>query len=239
MLYYGFILVCMALIALFNYLFAAPVFGFDFGFIALAVVISTVGVVVIDLILAGIVRWILPGAWFSPDKKGFAAGKRERRFYERLGIKKWKDKVPEWGKLTGFSKSRIAEPSNNLFIARYIQEANYGIGVHIACIIGGFAVIFIYMRYWLCFGLWIGLINAAYNAISLFILRYNLPKLHTLYAINERREKRRQAAAGEKPVPAETAAGRENPPENTPADSVKETAAATDAEGGTGTGSGR
>lgn len=191
MFYYGFILVCMAIIAVFNYFFAAPVFGFDLGYIVIAVVISVVGVVLIDLIFAGIVRWILPAKWFGVDKKWFAAGKKERKFYERIGIKKWKDKVPEWGKLTGFSKNKISDPTNNQYISRYIKEANYGVGVHIACIISGFAVVFFYLKYWYLFGVWIGIINAFYNALSLFILRYNLPKLQTLYVLNERRAKKK------------------------------------------------
>lgn len=197
MLYYGFIFICMAVIAVLNYFFAAPVYGFDIGFIILAVVISVVAVVVVDLIFAGIVRWLLPRKWFSHEKKRFSAGKRECRFYEKIGIKKWKDKIPELGKLTNFRKNKITDPTNNEYIARYIMEANFGIGVHLSGIITGFSIILIYPAYWMCFGLPVAIVNVVYNCLSLFILRYNLPKLHTLYRLNERREKRAAIVASE------------------------------------------
>ena len=42
-------------------------------------------------------------------------------------------------------------------------------------------------------GLPVGFVNMILNGLSLMVLRYNLPKLQTLYRINATREKRRQA----------------------------------------------
>lgn len=188
MLYYLFILICMAIISVVDIFLISAVTetaGYVIGFVCL----STVAVIVIDLIFAGIVRWLLPAKLFSPDKKSFSAGKGECRFYEKLGIKKWKDKIPELGKLTNFRKNKIRDPKNNEYVARYIKEANYGVSVHIACIIFGLTVVFVNLKYWYCIGVPVAVVNAVYNALSLFILRYNLPKLHTLYKLNERRER--------------------------------------------------
>ena len=48
---------------------------------------------------------LLPQNLWRYDKKPFLVSKKEVRFYEKLGIKKWKDKaVPELGASAGFSK---------------------------------------------------------------------------------------------------------------------------------------
>lgn len=195
-MYYLFILISMAIISVVD-IFCIPAVKETAWYVIGFVCLSTFAVVVIDLIFAGIVRWILPVKFFSHDKTSFSAGKKECRFYEKLGIKKWKDKIPELGKLTNFRKNKIRDPKNNEYVKRYITEANYGVAVHISGIIFGFAVVLVNLKYWYCIGLPIAVVNAIYNALSLFILRYNLPKLHTLYKLNERRERLEKRRAAE------------------------------------------
>ena len=158
--------------------------------IILAVVLSTIAVIVLDIIFATLVRWVLPKSWFTRDKKGFVPNKLECKFFDKLFIKKWKDKVLELGFATNFSKNKIAEPSNNAYIERYIVEANYGISVHLACMLCGFLVILIYPSLWLMVGLPVNLINILLNFMSFAALRYNLPKLHKVYELNVRRANR-------------------------------------------------
>lgn len=192
MLYLIIILTCMAIITLLDYFTAVEYLGLSILEIALGVTISVVAIIIIDLIFAFIVRRCLPKKWFGKDKTHFQAGKKERKFYEKLGIKKWKDKVLELGALSNFRKNKIAEPNSNAYIERYIIEANYGIIVHVADIIFGFTVIFIYpLKVWLYFGFPVAFVNAVLNLLPLMILRYNLPKLHALYKYNEKREKRK------------------------------------------------
>ena len=89
-----------------------------------------------------------------------------------------------------FRKNKIAEPNNNEYIARYIMEANYGIICHIACIIFGFLILFIYPKYCLTIALPVAIVNLVLNALPTMILRYNLPKLHTIYKYNEKHPKK-------------------------------------------------
>ncbi len=184
-LYISTILISMIIIAICDYYFYAPSLGFDFPYIIIGVTVSTVSIIIIDLIFALIVRRFLPAKWFSEKVKWFIAGKKERKFYDFIGIKKWKDKVIELGALSGFRKNKIAEPNSLEYIKRYIIEANFGIVVHIVDMIFGFLVIFIYpLRFWYCFGLPVSLVNVLLNLLPMFILRYNLPKLHRLYSFN-------------------------------------------------------
>lgn len=187
-LYVSIILISMVAIGTVDYFLFSQALCLDLPYIVVAVTFSTLSVIVIDLIFALIVRRFLPSHWFAVDKKRFAATDGELRFYEQIGIKKWKDKVIELGALSGFRKNRIAEPNSAEYIKRYIVEANFGIVVHIACILFGFLVIFIYpLKFWYCFGFPVAIVNAALNLLPLFILRYNLPKLHRLYAFNVKR----------------------------------------------------
>ena len=186
MLYAIIILVCMAIISVGNILGQVTSWWH-----AIVLVISyTLAVIIVDGIFSTIVRRCLPNKWFTQDVKCFIVNKKECKFYEKLGIKKWKDKVLELGMFTSFRKNKIAEPNNNEYIARYIMEANYGIICHIACIIFGFLILFIYPKYCLTIALPVAIVNLVLNALPTMILRYNLPKLHTIYKYNEKHPKK-------------------------------------------------
>ena len=175
-----------------NYFFNFAAFDNNVWNIVLCVSVSVVAAIAIDSVFATLVRWICPKKWFSVDKDCWAAKKKECRFYEKIGIKKWKDKVIELGFLTGFRKNKIADPNNNEYVGRYIVEANYGIGVHIACMVGGYLVCLVFPVHWYSIGLPVGFVSMILNALSFMILRYNLPKLRTLYRINAKRAARRE-----------------------------------------------
>ena len=185
------IIIASVIIGVTNYFFNFAAFAFNAWNIVLCVSVSVVAVIAIDGIFATIVRWFLPKKWFSVDKEFWVAKKKECLFYERIGIKKWKDKVLELGAFTGFRKNKIAEPNDSAYIARYIIEANYGVGVHITGVILGYLVCLVFPSFWYAVGLPVGFVNMVLNAMPLMILRYNLPKLHTLYRINVKREERR------------------------------------------------
>ncbi len=194
MFYVLIILSASFIIGAVNYIFVAPIYDITLWQVAFCVAVSVVAAIAIDGLFAAIVRWLLPEKWFSVDRKCWAAGRKESRFYEKIGIKRWKDKVIELGCFTGFRKNRIAEPNNNEYVARYITEANYGVGCHITDVLVGYSVCFIFPEYWLSIGLPVGIVNMILNGLSLMVLRYNLPKLQTLYRINLKRAKRCNSA---------------------------------------------
>lgn len=190
-MYYLFILLCMAIIMAMNVIFAKPAFDISSAYIAVAVILNVVAVIVADGLVAFVIRWLLPKNAFSKDKACFGAGEKGCKFFEKIGIKKWKDAVPELGFFTAFRKNKIYDPKNNEYVERYIVEANYGVAIHFWSMLFGFAIIFIYpLRYAICFGVPVAIVNVFYNLLSFAILRYNLPKLHRLYKINERRAMR-------------------------------------------------
>ena len=189
-LYLSVVFIGMVVITLCNYFFGNS--GQDLLYISLLVLIATFLQIVIDLIFAGIIRWFFPKKWVSVDKiKVYCATKKEQIFYEKLGIKKWKDYVFELGALSGFRKNKLGDVNDLSYIERFIYEANYGILIHFACIIFGVAIIFICPKpFWWTVGLPITIINIVLNVLPTMILKYNLPKLHTLYKYNKRKLER-------------------------------------------------
>ncbi len=193
MFYFFTILVCMLIIILLNAFLLPQGQIFALWEIAMWTAVCTLSVIAIDGIFAAIVRRLMPEEWFSVDKLRFKAEKKECLFYEKIGIKKWKEKVLELGSFTSFRKNKIAEPNSAEYIERYIIEANYGIVCHVAGIIFGVLAAFCCpMSLWLSVGVPVVIVNVVLSALPTFILRYNLPKLHVLYKYNLKRQNKKQ-----------------------------------------------
>lgn len=184
MLYLIVILSAMTLIILFNVLLNSALYNLDFWYIVLAVVLNTISVIVVSGIVATLVRQVLPEKWFNASKMDIKVSKKEMRFYEKLGVKKWKDLVPELGFFTGFRKNKIANPKSIEYVDRYILEINYGIYVHFVSIFTSFLIVFIYpLKYCLMFGIPVAIVSVILHLMPLFTLRYNLPKLKSIKQI--------------------------------------------------------
>ena len=189
-LYGSIIFVCVCLLTGVNAVFAAPRFGVSFWFILGAVLINVVAVIAVDGLFAFLIRR-LPEKWFGHERRFFQVSAKEKKFYEKLKIRKWKDKVPELGQFTNFHKNKVAEPRNNVYLERYMLEAAYGEVIHLAGCFLGFVIIFFYpLKYWLCFGFPVAVINLIMNILPYFILRYNFYKMKGLYRSNERKQRR-------------------------------------------------
>src|SRR5574344_1151429 len=118
------ILLSMILITVVNIIFNG--YNLSILYIILAVVISTIAVIGIDGFFAFFIRRFLPEKWFTSTKKFFNVSKREERFYTKLKIKIWKDKVPELGGFTNFHKNKIYDGTNNEYVEQFLIESNYG-----------------------------------------------------------------------------------------------------------------
>ncbi|MBQ5631528.1 MAG: hypothetical protein IIU99_00285 [Treponema sp.] len=191
MLFYIFSIVgADLLIILFNIWFNK--FELSLLYIILAAVLGAIAVIAIDGVFAFIIRR-LPEKWFSYDKKIWNVSKAECNFYEKLGIKLWKDKILELGVFTSFSKKTIANPDSKEYMERFILESNYGAIIHIANAIFGFLVIFCFpLKLVFCFGLPISIVNAILSLLPYMILRYNIPRLHRMRNLLEKKELRQQ-----------------------------------------------
>ena len=92
-----------------------------FGLVALAVVVE----ILLDGLTATVAR-LLPKKFANHELKVFVVGSKEKKFYEKLKIRKWKDKIPEIGHFTGFRKNKLAEPKSVEYVDRFLLESCYG-----------------------------------------------------------------------------------------------------------------
>ncbi len=160
------------------------------GFTALAVVI----VIAIDGLVSTIAR-LLPKKCARHEAKVFTVSAKEKKFYEKLKIRKWKDKVPEIGQFTGFRKNKIVDPKSVEYLDRFLLEICYGEIGHFFSVFLGFTLLLFYplTDIWLAVSIPVAIINIFMNLPSLFILRYNSYKLVILRKSNLKKQSRMAA----------------------------------------------
>lgn len=177
MIYLPLIAVCVLIISLTVSLACSVSFWYTLGFSSLAVVI----VIAIDGLVAAIARF-MPKSIANHEKKIFVVSAKEKKFYEKLKIRKWKDKVPEIGHFTGFRKNKLDNPQSVEYLDRFLLEACYGEVGHFFSLFFGFALLLFYplTPIWLHVAIPVAIINIFFNLPSLFILRYTTYKLKIL-----------------------------------------------------------
>lgn len=127
---------------------------------------------------------LLPKKIFNPFGKLGKSFKWERKFYEKIGIRKWKDKIPEVGKYFRFSKSVLIDKSDNEYILAFIRETICGEIIHFVGFLLGFIIIFVNIKSWFLIALPMIIANTIINIMPVMIQRYNRPKLLLLYQRN-------------------------------------------------------
>lgn len=177
----------MLLIVFINYLL--PGARTDLTILNLSVwtVILTVAVIAVDGIFAFAIRR-LPNKWFDYRKKIYSVTVKERKFYKRIKVDKWKHLVMELGVFTSFSKKKFQNPNDPDYTYRFLLESCYGVIIHIACIFVGFLILPIKPALALRVALPIVLVNAMLNLLPIFILRCNTPKIATIHERNVRKQ---------------------------------------------------
>ena len=176
LLYLIIIIFCMTMIVIFNIACNIEMFLNSIWIVILSVVGAVVIEIIIDLIFAGTIHSQKDSKF--QNKKFFEVGKKERRFYEKLQIRKWKDKILELGAIGGFSKSKLQSQNDLQYINRFLIECNKGVIVHICDIVFGFLLLAIPPYKWtLCVALPVAIVNAILNILPIMVLRYNVPKL--------------------------------------------------------------
>ncbi len=186
-LYLSIIAVCVAIISTVVTLIYQASFWAVLGFTVLAVVI----VILVDILFATLAR-LQPKKSAQHDKKIFTVSAKEKKFYEKLQIRKWKDRVPEIGHFTGFRKNKIVDPKSVEYLDRFLLEICYGEIGHFYCLFGGFLILLLFplTPMWLAISIPVAIINIFLNLPSIFILRYNSYKLEILRTANLKKQAR-------------------------------------------------
>ena len=165
------------------------------GYTAFAVAL----VMLIDAVVATAAR-LLPVKCANHDKKIFKVSPKEKKFYEKLKSRVWKDKVPEIGQFTGFRKNKLDNPQSVEYLDRFLLESCYGEIGHFCSAFLGFLLVVPYgiTPMWFAISIPVAFVNALLNLPSFCILRYNSYKLEVLknsLLKKQARQKQQQEAA--------------------------------------------
>lgn len=193
MLYILIILIGTIISALLGVFVGVPVVNVSESRVFAIIIISLLVLVLIDAVCALFVRYCLPKKVFNPFLKCYNVAKGERKFYERIGIRKWKDRIPEAGQMfANFSKTEVADMTNNEYVQKFMSETIYAEIMHWLSAIFSFLIIFIDLRLALTVGLPLVIGNMILNILPVMVQRYNRPKLMVLYQRNERMKKKEE-----------------------------------------------
>lgn len=150
----------------------------------------------IYIALIGIVSFgagrIVKKEGFHFEKAPFAAFSFEKngKIYEKIGVKKWKEKVPDMSRIFPFlmPSKKMPAKATAAQLRLMLQETCVAEWIHgILCVVG-FGCVFL----WKGIGGWLmAILNIFGNLPFMIIQRYNRPKLARLYknvSIREEKE---------------------------------------------------
>ena len=191
-LYLSVIGIAMVLIAALNIIFGTASFGYSPWFVIFIVVISTAFQFAID----GLIAWLwhkTPNKWYTKDKRVVSPPDWQIKFFEKIKIRKWKDKIWELGALGGFSKAKMVDPKDPEYINLFIIESGKGIVEHYIGAVAGFLCVFIFpLKYAFVIGVPVACVNFVLNILPIWVLKYNLPKLKIVLKRAERNKAREE-----------------------------------------------
>lgn len=179
--YIAFLISMLLLLFVVNFvLVLTNVCPFDSWYAFKIILNGTLFLVIVNICCA-IIAQLVPKKFINPYYWGYRVFKNERRFYEFLGIKKWKDKVPELGGFfKHFSKAHF-EKNTPEYVYHFIMETIRGEMAHTWAVVFGVLVFFALPTFVLNFAFPLFLINAIINLPPAMIQRYNRPKLCKIY----------------------------------------------------------
>ena len=144
---------------------------------AVAVVFCVVLQIALDALAALAVR-LTPDRLYPAESPRYRVRGWEKKLYLKLGVRAWKDHIPDLGGIGGFSKKRLQSPDDPAYIEKYIIECHKGVLTHRLCYPLGLLVMLTLPN--LCaftIGLPVAVINLILNALPTMALRYNTPML--------------------------------------------------------------
>lgn len=175
-LYLWVIGVAMAIIATVNILLGTA----PWYYIIAAVIWCTVLQFALDGLIAILIR-LTPDRYFDVDNPYFDVSEKSKKLYQKLQVRRWKDKVWELGGLGGFSKKYLTDPKNPEYIKKFIIECNKGVVTHrLIYPIGFLAMLTVDGICAFTIALPIAIVNLFLNILPTLVLRYNTPSLKRL-----------------------------------------------------------
>ena len=165
----------------------------SFLYAVIAVVWCTALQFALDGLLAIVINK-MPDRWFYADNPFYRVTERERAFYKKLKVRRWKDKVWELGGLGGFSKKALSAPDDPKYIERFIVECHKGVLTHrLSYPIGFLAMLTLPPPCAFTVALPVAVVNLFLNILPTIVLRHNTPMLLSMWKRMKSREESKAA----------------------------------------------
>ena len=145
-------------------------------------------------------HWIgeaLPRKWFCWEKFPYRVWfwEREGKIYDRLGIRTWKDRLPDKSRVVkGMVPKKVGICPTSCLVYRLIQETCVAETVHFALCFLAFPICLFWET---ALGIALAWIYILCNIPFIMIQRYNRPALISLARKLEKREERRRGASSD------------------------------------------
>lgn len=130
--------------------------------------------------IAAIFMCVAPQKWWKHTNAFFCEKKWEKNFYNKIGIKKWKEKIPDWSASNGFPKGEM-QGREIAYLERFIYETCYGEMLHFISIFVPFSVLALFEISFWWYIIPILITNVLLQIPTIFIQRYNRIRLLSLY----------------------------------------------------------
>lgn len=151
----------------------------DFRILTVVNVFKCVAISCFPSIIISLVVKLLPKNIFTPNNPLFKVFKFENRILTFLGVKNWKDKIPDAGAyLDKFSKRNLSEPRNKEYIDKFITQSIYAESIHNLSILWGVISLKFFsknIRYKI--GVPVVVLNTFLHGLPVLVQRYLRPKL--------------------------------------------------------------
>ena len=156
-------------------------------YVIIAVIFCTALQFAFDASIAIIVSKI-PDKFFNYNSWLYKVTNFEQKFYKKIKVKSWKNKVWELGGLGGFSKKNLAKPNSPEYYKKFIIESSKGVLTHrLSYFVGFLAMLFFNNICAFTIAVPVATVNLILNALPTIVLRYNTPKL--VFAFNKLEKK--------------------------------------------------
>ncbi|MEE0859329.1 MAG: hypothetical protein U0M12_07685 [Acutalibacteraceae bacterium] len=140
--------------------------------------------VVINVTVPWLVRFLVPKRFFNENKWLFKERKFEGPLYRKIKVSKWKDKLPDAGKLIHFQRDSLPCDIDEAYINRFIMECCIAELGHLSVGIIGFTSLFFVFLIpgndkleHLGVFLLLSILDFAIQMLFVIIQRYNRPRL--------------------------------------------------------------
>lgn len=152
--------------------------AFNFSWTTVGDFFLVAAIVCLPAIIVAILVRIIPRGFYNPKNKLFAVRKNEDKLFEKLNVKKWKEKIPEAGKTGGFARDHLYDPRNPDYIKKYIIEGCIAEALHLLSIIWGVAALFLLPKHLILpMGIPLSVFNFFIHIFPMLIQRYMRPRL--------------------------------------------------------------